>query len=132
VGQHDADGVDSGLSAGTNRAVRRCDATGNGAHVDDAASLSEILHSGLRNKEEAQYVYVEVPVKVPLGDSLEGGCTRTCCAMSNFSPPRDFLVCCHPRCIFRVLVSGAICSLACPLSNLEFAAFGRFCFMRPR
>ena len=53
AGQHDGDGVDRGLSAGVNRAVRRCDATGNGAHVYDAASLSEVLHSGLRNKEEA-------------------------------------------------------------------------------
>src|SRR5580693_2486125 len=73
AGQHDGDGVDRGLSAGVNRAVRRCDATGNGAHVYDAASLSEVLHSGLRNKEEAQHIDVEVPVKVLLGDSLEGG-----------------------------------------------------------
>ena len=73
AGQHDGDGVDRGLSAGVNRAVRRCDATGNGAHVYDAASLSEVLHSGLRNKEEAQHIDVEVPVKVLLGDGLEGG-----------------------------------------------------------
>src|SRR5260221_1106637 len=73
TGQHDGDGVDRGLSAGVNRAVRRCDVTGNGAHVYDAASLSEVLHSGLRNKEEAQHIDVEVPVKVLLGDSLEGG-----------------------------------------------------------
>jgi hypothetical protein len=73
AGQHDGNGVNSGLGAGVNRAVRRCDATGNGAHVYDAASLSEILHSGLRNKEEAKYIDVEVPVKVPLGDRFEGG-----------------------------------------------------------
>ena len=73
AGQHDRDGVDRGLGAGVNRAVRRCDATGNGAHVYDAASISEVLHSGLRDKEEAQHIDVEVPVKVLLGDSLEGG-----------------------------------------------------------
>src|SRR5580704_10664065 len=73
AGQHGRDGVDRGLGAGVNRAVRRCDATGNGAHVYDAASLHEVLHSGLRDKEEAQHIDVEVPVKVLLGDSLEGG-----------------------------------------------------------
>jgi hypothetical protein len=60
------------VSARVNRAVRRCDATGNGANVNDAAPFSEVLHSGLRNKEEAQYIDVEVPVKVLLGDGLEG------------------------------------------------------------
>jgi hypothetical protein len=72
AGQHDGDGVDRGLRAGVNRAVRRCDATGNGADVNDAAPFSEVLHSGLRRKEEAQHIDVEVPVKVLLGDGLEG------------------------------------------------------------
>ena len=72
AGQHDGDGVDRGLRAGVNRAVRRCDATGNGANVNDAAPLSEVLHSSLRRKEEAQHIDVEVPVKVLLGDGLEG------------------------------------------------------------
>ena len=72
AGQHDRDGVDRGLSAGVNRAVRRCDATGNGANVNDAAPFSEVLHSGLSNKEEAQHIDIEVPVKVLLGDGLEG------------------------------------------------------------
>ena len=61
------------LSARVNRAVRRCDAANNGAHVYDAAPLSEVLRSGLRRKEEAQHVDIEVPVKVLLGDSLDGG-----------------------------------------------------------
>jgi len=56
AGQHASDGVDGSLSAGVNRAVRRCDAANNGAHVYDAASLSQVLHSGLRRKEEAQHV----------------------------------------------------------------------------
>jgi hypothetical protein len=50
AGQHDGDGIDRGLSAGVNRAVRKSDATGNGANVDYAAPLSEVLHSGLRHK----------------------------------------------------------------------------------
>jgi hypothetical protein len=37
AGQHDGDGVDGCLSAGVNRAVWRCDATDNGANVNDAA-----------------------------------------------------------------------------------------------
>ncbi len=73
AGQHASDGLDGSLSAGVNRTVRRCDAANNGAHVYDAASLSEVLDSGLRRKEEAQHVDVEVPVKVLLGDGLDGG-----------------------------------------------------------
>ena len=61
--EHAGDGVDRGLRARVNRTVRRCEATGNGANVDDAASLSEVVHSGLRHKEEAQHVDIEVPVK---------------------------------------------------------------------
>ena len=62
AGQHAGDGIDCGLAAGVNRAVRRCDSPNNGANVDDAAPFSEILHSGLRRKEETQHVDVEVPV----------------------------------------------------------------------
>jgi hypothetical protein len=48
AGQHDRDGVDRGLGAGVNRAVRRCDATGNGADVDDAGAFAEVLDGCLR------------------------------------------------------------------------------------
>ena len=53
AGQHCGDGVDRGFRAGVNRAVRRCDAANNGANVNDAAPLCEVLHSGLRRKKEA-------------------------------------------------------------------------------
>jgi hypothetical protein len=71
--EHAGDRVDRGLRARVNRTVRRCDATGNGANVDDAAPLSEVVHSGLRHKEEAQHIDIEVPVKVLLGDGLDRG-----------------------------------------------------------
>ena len=77
AGQHAGDGVDRALSAGVNCAASRCDAADKGANFDDATPLSEVLHSGLRRKEEAQHVDVEVPVKVLLVDGLDGASSYT-------------------------------------------------------
>ena len=48
AGEHAGDGVNRALGAGVNHAVRRCDATGNGADVDDAGAFAEVLDGCLR------------------------------------------------------------------------------------
>ena len=48
AGEHAGDGVNRALGAGINRAVRRCDATGNGADIDDAGAFAEVLDGCLR------------------------------------------------------------------------------------
>jgi hypothetical protein len=49
-GEHAGDGVNRALGAGVNRAVRRCDATGNGADIDDAGAFAEVLDGCLRGE----------------------------------------------------------------------------------
>jgi hypothetical protein len=39
---------------------------------------------------------------------------------------------CFSALLLTTAVRWSHCSLVCALSNLEFAAFGRFCFMLPR
>jgi len=92
AGQHAGDGVDRALSAGVNRAAWRCDAADKGANVDDATPLSEVLHSGLRRKEEAQHVDVEVPVKVLVVDGLGGASSYTPELFTRMSSRPKFLM----------------------------------------
>src|SRR3982074_3809273 len=51
-GESGGDGVDCRLAGVVNRTVRSCSKTCNGANVDDAAPLFQVLHSGLRCKQE--------------------------------------------------------------------------------
>ena len=53
-GEHASDGVNRALGAGVNRAVRRSDATGNGADVDDAGAFAEVLDGYLRGRSRAR------------------------------------------------------------------------------
>src|SRR5438105_4150931 len=52
AGEHAGDSVDRALGAGVNRAVRRCDATGNGADIDDAGAFAEVLEGCLRREQK--------------------------------------------------------------------------------
>jgi hypothetical protein len=66
-------GIDRTFGAAVNRAGGRCNATGNRADVDDAAPLSDVLQSGLCRQKETQNVDPELPIKMFLGDILDGG-----------------------------------------------------------
>ena len=72
AGEHAGDGVDRALGAGVNRAVRRRDAAGDGADVDDAAAFAEVLDGGLRGEQKTEHVDVEMPVELLFGDGLDG------------------------------------------------------------
>jgi hypothetical protein len=70
--EHAGDGVNRGLGAGVNRAVRRCDATGNGADVDDAGAFAEVLDGRLRGEQKTEHVNVKCLVELVFGDGLDG------------------------------------------------------------
>jgi hypothetical protein len=72
AGEHAGDGVNRALGAGVNHAVRRCDATGNGADVDDAGAFAEVLDSCLRGEQKTEHVNVKCLVELFFGDGLDG------------------------------------------------------------
>jgi hypothetical protein len=73
AGEHAGDGVNRALGAGVNHAVRRCDATGYGADVNDAGAFAEVLDGCLRGKQKTEHVNVKCLVELVFGDGLDGG-----------------------------------------------------------
>ena len=72
AGEHAGDGVDRALGARVNRAVRKCDATGNGTDIDDAAAFAEVLDGCLRREQKTEHVDVKHLVELVFGDGLDG------------------------------------------------------------
>ena len=70
------DGVDRALGSGVDRAVRRRQAADDGADVDDACALAEMLDRSLRGEQETEDVDVEDLVEVLFGEGLRWGRTR--------------------------------------------------------
>ena len=71
-GEHASDGVNRALGAGVNRAVRRCDATGNGADVDDAGAFAEVLDGCLHGEKKTEHINVKCLMELFFGDGLDG------------------------------------------------------------
>ena len=71
AGEHAGDGVDRALCASVNRTAWRCNAASDRTNIDNAATLAEVLHCGLRGENEAEHVNVENPVELVFGDRFD-------------------------------------------------------------
>ncbi len=71
--QHAGDGVDCALGSGVDGGGCGCDAADNGADVDDAAALADVLEGCLRGEQQAEHIDVEDPVELLFGNRLNRG-----------------------------------------------------------
>ena len=76
AGEHAGDGVNRALCASVNRTAWRCKAASDRTNIDNAATLAEVLHCGLRGENEAEHVNVENPVELVFGDRFDGANRR--------------------------------------------------------
>jgi len=64
--KHTGDNVYSALCAAVDRAVRECDAAGDGADIDYAAAFAEALDRRPRGEQETEHIDVETSCETDL------------------------------------------------------------------